>query len=132
MKYTLKNKIAYPCDDLLEWGKFMESGDRIVAKTQIDEVLVSTVFLGLDHNFGPGEPLLFETMIFTEDSSGEISFKGAVDGFVGRMKRDSNWGDAEETHRVACASIREQLDQAKERTNNLIYQAVVTADEEAE
>jgi len=31
-----------------------------------DKVMVSTVFLGLDHSFGPREstPVLFETMIF--------------------------------------------------------------------
>lgn len=37
----------------------------IVAKTKIDDAVeVSTVFLGLDHNYGDGPPILFETMIF--------------------------------------------------------------------
>lgn len=32
---------------------------------------VSTVFLGLDHNFGGGPPLIFETMIFPSNNSSE-------------------------------------------------------------
>lgn len=30
---------------------------------------VSTVWLGLDHSFGDGPPLIFETMVFAEGSS---------------------------------------------------------------
>lgn len=38
---------------------------RVVAKTMIGAVRVSTVFLGLDHGLGEGEPpMIFETMIF--------------------------------------------------------------------
>ncbi len=37
---------------------------RIVAQTTISSRLVSTVFLGLDHNFGQGPPVLWETMVF--------------------------------------------------------------------
>lgn len=35
-----------------------------VAATQVNGVRISTVFLGLDHSFGGGPPVLFETMIF--------------------------------------------------------------------
>lgn len=59
------------CDDLFEWDRWMESADRVVARTTIDtDVRVSTVFLGLDHSFwvrGEDEsnkPIVFETMIF--------------------------------------------------------------------
>ncbi len=54
-----------PCDDVLEWAKWFQGADRCVAKTEIsDGVNVSTVFLGLDHNFMGGTPVLWETMIF--------------------------------------------------------------------
>lgn len=33
---------------------------------------VSTVWLGLDHNFGEGPPLIFETMVFKEGDAGEL------------------------------------------------------------
>lgn len=56
---------------LMEWARWMEVGDnRRVDYTVIsDDVYVSTVFLGLDHNFSFDShaehfPILFETMIF--------------------------------------------------------------------
>lgn len=54
------------CEDMRVWADWMAAGDRIVAKTDVGELRVSTVFLGLDHNFdfGHGPPVLWETMIF--------------------------------------------------------------------
>lgn len=49
------------------------------------DVTVSTVFLGLDHNFGDGPPLLFETMIFG----------GPHADFQARC---STWSEAEKQH----------------------------------
>jgi len=49
-----------------EWVQ-LHSGDKTVAKTQVGEYLVSTVWLGLDHSFsGAGAPLIFETMVFDQ------------------------------------------------------------------
>ena len=53
-----------PCDDLMTWARWMEDGNRVLRKTEIGGVRVSTVFLGLDHSFGEGPPVLWETMIF--------------------------------------------------------------------
>ena len=50
--------------ELLVWAKWFEKSERTVAKDEIGKVLVSTVFLGLDHRFGSGPPVLWETMIF--------------------------------------------------------------------
>lgn len=33
-------------------------------KDQINDYFVSTVFLGVDHSFGDGPPILWETMVF--------------------------------------------------------------------
>ena len=66
-KYILdENGNVVPCDDLIKWAKWIEVGVRKVAKTEVvgPPVTVSTVFLGIDHQFGEGEPLLFETMVF--------------------------------------------------------------------
>ena len=58
--------------DFREWAQWMETAERTVAKTQIGEMLVSTVFLGLNHGSGGDEPILWETMVFRgEDHSGE-------------------------------------------------------------
>lgn len=45
--------------------------DKRVGYTKIDaDVSVSTVWLALDHQWGEGEPLIFETMIFGGDHDG--------------------------------------------------------------
>lgn len=52
----------------LKWAMLFEqqNGERIVGKTKtLWGELLSTVWLGLDHNFlGGGPPLIFETMLF--------------------------------------------------------------------
>jgi len=60
------NHNPVPEPDLLKWAKwFHESGPkRRVAHDTKGNCSVSTVFLGLDHSFGSGPPLLFETMVF--------------------------------------------------------------------
>lgn len=48
-----------------EWAVGFEESDRKVARTHINDIQISTVWLGLDHNYGAnGPPLIFETMIF--------------------------------------------------------------------
>jgi hypothetical protein len=50
---------------LMEWAAaFEDPAAKIVAKTTVGDAEVSTVWLGSDHSFGEGPPLIFETMIF--------------------------------------------------------------------
>lgn len=50
----------------LEWARQFEQFDnRVLKQETIEGCLVSTVFLGLDHGFGGGPPLVFETMAFS-------------------------------------------------------------------
>ncbi len=54
-----------PEPDIMKWAQWFGTEDRTVARTELPgDVVVSTVFLGLDNAFGVGEPQLFETMIF--------------------------------------------------------------------
>lgn len=65
--YIMRGKRIIYTENLLEWGKFFEKSDkRIIASTWLTgRVHVSTVFLGLDHNFSFTDgPVLFETMVF--------------------------------------------------------------------
>lgn len=73
----------------MTWARFMESPERTVGLTRLVEqgVVVSTVFLGLDHSFGGGPPLWFETMVFPEDSMREQE-----------MDRCSTYDEAEAMH----------------------------------
>jgi len=63
-RYILDGREPVICPDLMDWGRWMQANDRAVAKTTIGDNLISTVFLGLDHSFTGGIPILFETMIF--------------------------------------------------------------------
>jgi hypothetical protein len=47
-----------------EWMNFCSDGRRIVAQEQVGQYWISTIFLGIDHNWGEGAPILWETMIF--------------------------------------------------------------------
>lgn len=63
-------------DDLLVWAKWYETHrrQRIVQQDLIGKTIVSTIFLGLDHNFSnTGPPLLWETLVFNGplDHAGE-------------------------------------------------------------
>jgi hypothetical protein len=68
MNYVLDNQgnpIAEP--DVLAWAMWFQENNsrRQVARDELPSgTVVSTVFLGINHNFGPGAPLLFETMVF--------------------------------------------------------------------
>ena len=50
--------------DIIKWGVWFGATERHIGEDKIGDVMVSTVFLGLNHNFGTGEPVLWETMIF--------------------------------------------------------------------
>jgi hypothetical protein len=55
-----------PEPDLLKWAQWFEdSGElRRVAHDVKGKLSISTVFIALDHSFGEGEPMLYETMVF--------------------------------------------------------------------
>lgn len=63
--------ITVPCDDPIEWADHMRQLDRSIGDVTIGLYRVSTVFLGLNHRFSKGDPVLFETMIFEKDSFDE-------------------------------------------------------------
>jgi len=80
--------------ELMEWARWFETGNRILGQDKIGDVLVSTVFLGLDHSFGDGPPLLWETMIFG----------GKHEGY---QERYSTKAEAQAGHSKALALARE-------------------------
>jgi hypothetical protein len=59
---------------LLEWAKLMEDPHyKIVSQTELEDgTVISTVWLGVDHNFGgKGPPIIFETMVFAPKQKDE-------------------------------------------------------------
>ena len=60
--------------DTLTWAQWFEANHhrRSVARDHFGDVLVSTVFLGIDHRFhGDGPPILWETLVFGGPLDGE-------------------------------------------------------------
>ena len=92
-KYILNKKHEIIEVDLYAWADFMEKKDRRVAFDSIGEIDISTVFLGLDHNWGEGEPLLFETMIFGGDRNEE-------------QIRYHTWEEAKEGHKKIVKELK--------------------------
>lgn len=92
--YKLVGKDAVPCE-LMEWAEDFGK-DRTVAKSRLengpDTAVVSTVFLGLDHQFGDGPPMIFETMVF-------------MPGDEEPCWRYSTWSEAERGHAEAVADL---------------------------
>jgi hypothetical protein len=63
-RYILVGHQAVEEPDLMRWAKWFEGNDRMVKNDRVGPYTVSTVFLAIDHSYGIGRPLLFETMIF--------------------------------------------------------------------
>jgi hypothetical protein len=98
--YVLDGHTPRPAADVLEMARGLGPvEERRVAETHVGPVLVSTVFLGIDHAFGRGRPLLFETMIFG-------SHHPDLDGY---QERYSDWDSAERGHQAAVALVTERL-----------------------
>jgi hypothetical protein len=100
-KYILVGQTPVPCHSTLQWAAWFEEADCQVALTKVGKLLISTVFLGLNHNFiGAGDPLLFETIIFDAEGTG------------GYPRRFVTWLEAEQGHRKAVEALREVYPEA--------------------
>lgn len=100
-KYILKGKKVIAVD-LMTWANWFETSNRHIGDDHIGKVHVSTVFLGINHNFGEGEPLLFETMIFG----------GKHDQY---QERYSTWEEAEKGHQIAIDLVKPSQDKGGKR-----------------
>lgn len=88
--YTIgADRVPLPCFDTLEWGHWHRTSRDAcrVGSDHVGDAWVSTVFLGIDHNWGAsGDPLLFETMVFLADDD------------YGEMDRYRSWAEAAAGH----------------------------------
>jgi hypothetical protein len=95
--YILKDKTVKQVD-FLTWIMWYQQADRTIARTQIGNVVVSTVFFGLDFSLGGEEyPELFETMILGGESDGAKA-------------RASTWEQAEELHERYVGMVRAEME----------------------
>jgi hypothetical protein len=94
--YKLDGKTPVPCEDIIEWAMWYEKADTRVALDTVYGIRVSTIFLGLDHNFSmSGPPVLFETMVFF----GESSYSAYQDRYC-------TYDEAEAGHRMVVDVIQ--------------------------
>ena len=81
--------------ELLEWAKLLEDKKyQVIKQGVVGTHWVSTVWLGLEHGFREGEPLIFETMVFADKGKGDsvdeeryCTVKEAVQGHEGMVKK---------------------------------------------
>jgi hypothetical protein len=92
----------------LQWGdRFHNLNYRRVVWTDLGPVQVSTVWLGIDHGWGLGPPVIFETFIFCENDQ-------ALTGADGEELIDT-WGryrtieEAIAGHEEAVRQVREAI-----------------------
>lgn len=97
-RYILRGKEPVPCPRLSRWVRWFENERGYVGRDEVDGILVSTVFLGLDHSLGFSggrSPVLFETMVFG----------GAHDQ---EQFRYNTWDEARMGHVAIVETLRSQ------------------------
>lgn len=72
-----------PEDNPYVWFQWHETADRIVAQDTVGPVWVSTVFLGINQNYGEGPPILWETLAFVP---GEDGSRRSIEGSMLRYE----------------------------------------------
>ena len=75
---------------------------RFDLKTKVGKYIISTVDLGIDHSFGFGNPLYYETMIFNWEDLEENPFKDY-------QKRYETEDEARLGHQEAIDYVKEDL-----------------------
>lgn len=67
--YILDNKNNTVCVDYEQWVDWNKNfpSQKVVGRTKIGNSRISTVFLSFDHDLFGSEPILFETMVFSND-----------------------------------------------------------------
>lgn len=92
--------------NLLKWALWFGSSERerVVKQEWVDNVRISTVFLGLNYNFSDqGPPVLWETITF----SNREDWKGETDRCAGNREQ------AQAMHAQMVERVREKLGHKK-------------------
>jgi hypothetical protein len=86
-----------PITNVFAWGKKLEDRayQRVAETTLPDGKWISTVWLGLDHNYGDGPPLIFESMVFPKRGEyGELDcerYSTEADALAGHAQLVEKW-----------------------------------------
>lgn len=107
----------------LAWAKDMEDPKKQIVKQDkagpFGLFWVSTVWLGINHNFGPGKPLIFETMVFCQfprismfpcSDLEQDRYSTEQDAEVGHMMYTTMYSEPMRAVRHIIPHIKEQWD----------------------
>jgi hypothetical protein len=105
---------------LLRYARWFTGDNKRVAETNTKLFWVSTVFMGLDHNFlGKGPPILFETMVFTRDEHINPLVKHMVKDDLEQW-RYATWDDAITGHEAMVRRYQKREEDALARLDRHI------------
>lgn len=108
--YVLIGQTPVPVENSMELAAmFNDESQRRVALTKVGPVTISTVFLGINHQFADGPPILFETMAWI-DMEHEAYGKKWDRSWEDYQTRCSTWLEAEEMHRQAIEHFKQYGD----------------------
>lgn len=100
------------------YAQFENPDIKFVARDEIGNKVVSTVFLGLDHSFIHGEPpVLFETMVFNGDGDG------------GDCWRYHTYEEAMAGHRKACDNLTTGLTREELEASRALIEALLKVEQ---
>lgn len=84
--------------DLIRWGQWLdtalETGRRVVGRTEVKGYSVRTLFGGCDHNWDGGAPVLFETKVLKGGERRDLF-----------TRRYTTWEEAVKGHEEVCRQL---------------------------
>lgn len=117
--YRLIGQTPVPVENIMELATVSaDELNRRVKLTKVGPVTVSTVFLSVNHQFGDGPPILFETMAWI-DMEHEAYGRKWDRHWEEYQTRCSTWLEAEEMHRRAVEHFRQYGDEVIDITDEV-------------
>ena len=81
--------------DMMEWASLPRTNKRVAETVLPNGNWVSTVWLGLNHSYGGGLPLIFETMVFpNKDDYGDLDcerYSTEAEAVAGHERMVQKW-----------------------------------------
>lgn len=103
------DKEGKPIDDVLQWSKLFEDSEyrKIKQEKLWWRGWLSTVFLGLNHNWGEGEPLIFESMLFSRWGSDLDCqrYSTVEEATLGHQLMKKHWSSPQNFLPIICGGI---------------------------
>ena len=98
------------------WGPLhADKSYQVLAQHWVRGWKVSTIWLGLDHSFGEGPPVIFETMIFApkDEHAEEDAERDGLDGYQWRYSTEAEaFAGHDRAKALVCAHVGVTEDQA--------------------